>query len=109
MISSLPDWVTAGSAVVAMAGGLVGVYTSFQSRMDVADERLANTAMILEALSKEQARYGQDQVVMKEQIIKSEVSSAYLKEGQDRLHDSMNLLAGEVRQLNQTIVAKHTQ
>ena len=109
MIQNLPDWITAGTAVTAVLGGLFGVYTTTQSRIDVAEERMANAVLILEALSKEQAKYGHDQIVLKEQMARSEVSAEYLKEGQDRLHDSMNLLAGEVRQLNQTIIAKHTQ
>lgn len=107
MISNLPDWITAGTAVTAVMGGLFGVYTSVQSRMDVADERMANAVLILEALSKEQARYDQETIALKEKMVRNEVSAEYLKEGQDRLHANMSLLAGEVRSLNQTIIAKH--
>lgn len=108
MISNLPDWITAGTAVTAVLGGLFGVYTTTQSRIDVAEERMANAVLILEALSKEQARYGNETIVLKEKMARNEVSAEYLKEGQDRLHTNMSLLAGEVRSLNQTIIAKHT-
>lgn len=107
MISNLPDWITAGTAVTAVLGGLFGVYTTTQSRIDVAEERMANAVLILEALSKEQARNSGDTIVLKEKMARNEVSAEYLKEGQDRLHANMSLLAGEVRQLNQTIIAKH--
>lgn len=108
MISNLPDWITAGTAVTAVMGGLFGVYTTTQSRIDVAEERMANAVVILEALSKEQARISSEGYVLKEKLARNEVSAEYLKEGQDRLHDSMNLLAGEVRTLNQTIIANRT-
>ena len=49
MISNLPDWITAGTAVTAVLGGLFGVYTTTQSRIDVAEERMANAVLILEA------------------------------------------------------------
>lgn len=107
MISNLPDWITAGTAVTAVVGGLFGVYTTTQSRIDVAEERMANAVLILEALSKEQARYSSDTMILKEKLARNEVSAEYLKEGQDRLHDNMSLLAGEVRSLNQTILARH--
>ena len=41
-------------------------------------------------------------------MARTEVSAEYLKEGQDRLHTNMSLLAAEVRSLNQAIIAKHT-
>jgi len=109
MISNLPDWITAGTAVTAVMGGLFGVYTTTQSRIDVAEERMANAVVILEALSKEQAKNSGDTIILKEKMARNEVSAEYLKEGQERLHDSMNLLAGEVRALNQTIIAKHSK
>lgn len=109
MISNLPDWITAGTAVTAVMGGLFGVYTTTQSRIDVADERMANAVLILEALSEEQAKYSEETIALKEKMARNEVSAEYLREGQDRLNDSMNILAGEVRQLNQTVLANHTK
>jgi hypothetical protein len=107
VISNLPDWITAGTAVTAVMGGLFGVYTTTQSRIDVAEERMANAVLILESLSKEQYKNSGEVVLLKEKMARNEVSAEYLKEGQDRLHDNMSLLAGEVRALNQTIIAKH--
>jgi hypothetical protein len=109
VIANLPDWITAGTAVTAVMGGLFGVYTTTQSRIDVADERMANAVLILEALSKEQAKYSEETMTLKEKMARNEVSAEYLREGQDRLNDSMNILAGEVRQLNQTVLANHTK
>lgn len=109
MIANLPDWITAGTAVTAVMGGLFGIYATTQSRIDVAEERMSNAVMILEALSKEQARLGHDSIKLKEKMARNEVSAEYLKEGQDRLSSSVSLLTGEVRSLNQAIMARHSK
>ena len=106
MISNLPDWITAGTAVTAVLGGLFGVYTTTQSRIDVAEERMANAVLILEALSKEQAKTNEETIGLKERMARNEVSAQYLKEGQDRLHESMSSLTGEMRSLNSILTAK---
>lgn len=106
MISNLPDWITAGTAVTAVLGGLFGVYTTTQSRIDVAEERMANAVLILEALSKEQAKVSEETIGLKERMARNEVSAQYLKEGQDRLHESMSSLTGEMRSLNSILTAK---
>lgn len=106
MISNLPDWITAGTAVTAVLGGLFGVYTTTQSRIDVAEERMANAVLILEALSKEQAKVSEETTELKERMARNEVSAQYLKEGQDRLHESMSSLTGEMRSLNSILTAK---
>ena len=106
MISNLPDWITAGTAVTAVLGGLFGVYTTTQSRIDVAEERMANAVLILEALSKEQVKASEETTELKERMARNEVSAQYLKEGQDRLHESMSSLTGEMRSLNSILTAK---
>lgn len=106
MISNLPDWITAGTAVTAVLGGLFGVYTTTQSRIDVAEERMANAVLILEALSKEQVKTSEETTELKERMARNEVSAQYLKEGQDRLHESMSSLTGEMRSLNSILTAK---
>jgi len=106
MISHLPDWITAGTAVVAVSGGLLGVYTTTQSRLDIADERMANTIEILERLTVAQSDMGEKLVGFQGRLVKNEVSATYLKEGQDRLHITMSALTGEMRNLNATLTAK---
>ena len=106
MISNLPDWITAGTAVTAVLGGLFGVYTTTQSRIDVAEERMANAVLILEALSKEQVKTSEETTELKERMARNEVSAQYLKEGQDRLHESMSSLTGEMRSLNSILTPK---
>ena len=106
MMQNLPDWITAGTAVVAVSGGLLGVYTTTQSRIDVAEERMANAVLILEALSKEQVKTSEETTELKERMARNEVSAQYLKEGQDRLHESMSSLTGEMRSLNSILTAK---
>lgn len=106
MMQNLPDWITAGTAVVAVSGGLLGVYTTTQSRIDVAEERMANAVLILEALSKEQVKVSEETTELKERMARNEVSAQYLKEGQDRLHESMSSLTGEMRSLNSILTAK---
>lgn len=68
MISSLPDWITAGTAVTAVMGGLFSVYTTTQSRMDVADERLANVIEIVESMALEQQRHDIERHKMAEDL-----------------------------------------
>jgi hypothetical protein len=99
MISSLPDWITAGTAVTAVMGGLFSVYTTTQSRMDVADERLANVIEVVESMALEQQRHDIERHKMAEDLARDQVSLTYLKEGQDRIY-------AEVNRLNEVLTAK---
>ena len=99
MISNLPDWITAGTAVTAVLGGLAGVYTTTQSRMDVADERLANVIEVVEVMALEQQRHDIERRKMAEDLARDQVSLVYLKEGQDRIY-------AEVNRLNEVLTAK---
>ena len=99
MIQNLPDWITAGTAVTAVLGGLAGVYTTTQSRMDVADERLASVIEVVEATVIEQRRHDAERHHLAESLAKEHVSLAYLKEGQERIY-------GEVSRLNEVLTAK---
>lgn len=99
MISSLPDWITAGTAVTAVMGGLFSVYTTTQSRMDVADERLANVIEVVEVMALEQQRHDMERQKMAEDLARDQVSLTYLKEGQDRIY-------AEVNRLNEVLTAK---
>ena len=96
---SIPEWITAGTAVVAVSGGLLGVYTTTQSRMDVADERLANVIEIVEGMAIEQRRYDEERHKLSEDLAKEKVGLLYLKEGQDRIY-------AEVSRLNDVLTAK---
>lgn len=89
--------------MTAVLGGLFSVYTTTQSRIDVTDERVANTIEILERLAKQQEGLESSQTIISERLIKNEVSADYLKEGQDRLLSSMDTLSGEVRMLHRSI------
>ena len=99
MMSNLPDWITAGTAVTAVLGGLAGVYTTTQSRMDVADERLANVIEVVEAMALEQQRHDIERYKMAEDLARDQISLVYLKEGQDRIY-------AEVNRLNEVLTAK---
>lgn len=99
MMSNLPDWITAGTAVTAVLGGLAGVYTTTQSRMDVADERLANVIEVVEVMALEQQRHDMERHKMAEDLARGQVSLAYLKEGQGRIY-------AEVNRLNEVLTAK---
>lgn len=99
MISNLPDWITAGTAITAVLGGLAGVYTTTQSRMDVADERLANVIEVVENMVIEQHRHDEERNLLAQEVAKEQVSLAYLKEGQERIYK-------EVSRLNEVLTAK---
>lgn len=107
MLSNLPDWIGAGAAIAAVTGGLLGVYTTTQSRLDLAEEKMVHAVQILDQLSIKQKEIDEDTQLLKQRVAVSEVSADHLKEGQDRLHESLNSLTVEVRSLNQTILAKH--
>lgn len=96
---NVPEWITAGTAVTAVLGGLAGVYTTTQSRMDVADERLANVIEVVEVMANEQRRHDQERYELARSLAEDSVSLAYLKEGQERIY-------GEVSRLNETLTAK---
>lgn len=108
MISNLPDWVGAGAAVTAVLGGLAGVYATSQSRSDVQDNRIETIVMTLETLTEVQGSLETRQRDLEGKMIRSEVSAEYLQEGQARLSKSVDTLAGEVRQLSQAVLAKHS-
>jgi hypothetical protein len=99
MISGFPEWITAGTAVIAVSGGLLGVYTTTQSRVDVADERLASVIEVVEGMALEQKRHDEERHRMAEAIARNQVSMSYLKEGQDRIYS-------EVNRLNRILTAK---
>ena len=85
--------------MTAVLGGLAGVYTTTQSRMDVADERLANTIEIVERMAIDQQRHDMERHQLAEDLAKEQISLAYLKEGQERIY-------GEVYRLNEVLTAK---
>lgn len=99
MITNLPDWITAGTAVTAVLGGLAGVYTTTQSRMDVADARLANVIEIVESMAIEQKRHDIERNKLTESLVREHISLTYLKEGQERIY-------GEVSRLNDVLTSK---
>lgn len=92
MISNLPDWISAGAATTAVLGGLLGVYTTTQSRMDVSDERLANVIEVVEKMAEEQQRHDLERHKLAEDLAREQVGLAYLKEGQDRIYAELNRL-----------------
>lgn len=99
MINNLPDWISAGAATTAVLGGLLGVYTTTQSRMDVSDERLANVIEVVERVVIEQQRHDLERNKLAEELAREQVGLAYLKEGQDRIY-------AEVSRLNEVLTAK---
>ena len=96
---NVTEWVTAGTAVTAVLGGLAGIYTTTESRMDVADERLANVIEVVEGLALEQKRTEEERKELAESLVREHVSLAYLKEGQERIY-------GEISRLNDVLTAK---
>ena len=96
---NVTEGVTAGTAVLAVLGGLAGIYTTTESRMDVADERLANVIEVVEEMAIEQQRHDAERHSLAQDMAKEQVSLAYLKEGQERIY-------GEISRLNEVLTAK---
>jgi len=99
MIQNLPDWVTAGTAITAVVGGLFGVYATTQSRLDVADERWANVVSVVEQIVEDQKTHNADHVILRERLTKEEVNLVHLRKGQDRIYS-------ELTRLNEVLTAK---
>ena len=106
---NIPEWITAGTAMLAVSGGLLGVYTTTQSRIDISEERLNST---IEAIGR--VADGQISILghvkgLNDKVVKGEVDAAYLVKGQDRLIESVAELTGEVRQLNRIVLSLKVQ
>ena len=99
---NVPEWITAGTAVTAVLGGLAGVYTTTQSRLDVTDERLANVIELVEDMAVEQVRNDEERRELSKSLAEEHVSLAYLKEGQERIY-------GEVSRLNMILTSKYRE
>ncbi len=97
MISNLPDWITAGTAVTAVVGGLFGVYTTTQSRIDVTEERIQNTLQIIHKIAANQEDLTSSTAEINYRLTRSEVSAEYLKEGQDRLMAEVKMLSQDIK------------
>lgn len=97
MISNLPDWITAGTAVTAVVGGLFGVYTTTQSRLDVTEERIQNTLQIIHKIAANQEDLASSTKEINYRLTRSEVSAEYLKEGQDRLMAEVKMLSQDIK------------
>jgi len=108
-VINIPEWITAGTAMLAVSGGLLGVYTTTQSRIDVSEERLNSTIEAIGRVAHSQLSLTDEMRRMNDKVVKSEVSAEYLAKGQDRLSDNLSVLTGEVRQLNRAVLALKVQ
>ena len=99
MIQNLPDWVTAGTAITAVVGGLFGVYATTQSRLDVADERWVNVVSVVEQIVEDQRVHNLDHINLRERLAREEVNLDHLRKGQDRIYS-------ELTRLNEVLTAK---
>lgn len=106
---NMPEWITAGTAMLAVSGGLLGVYTTTQSRIDVSEERLKSTIEAISQVASVQRSVLEEVSALNDKVVRSEVSAEYLSKGQDRLSDNLSVLTGEVRQLNRAILALKVQ
>ena len=102
---NLPEWITAGTAIVAVSGGLLGVYSTTQSRIDISEERLRTTIESIEKVAHSQLDITKEMKRLNDKVVRSEVSAEYLYKGQDRLTDNISELTGEVRQLNKVVLS----
>ena len=105
----IKDWtqvISAVTAILAVLGGMLGVYTSTQSRVDVAEHRISQTTKVLEQLALSHSKLRSEVTSFQERLVRNEVSSSYLKEGQDRLGKSMTELANEIKILNKNLSNK---
>lgn len=99
------EWITAGTAMLAVSGGLLGVYTTTQSRIDVSEERLKSTIEAIGQVANVQRSVLEEVSSLNDKVVRSEVSAEYLAKGQDRLSDNLAQLTGEVRQLNRAVLS----
>ena len=102
---NIPEWITAGTAMLAVSGGLLGVYTTTQSRIDISEERLNSTIEAIGRVADGQIAILGHVKGLNDKVVRSEVSAEYLAKGQDRLTDNLAELTGEIRQLNKVVLS----
>lgn len=94
---NVPEWVTAGTAITAVLGGLFSVYTTTQSRMDVTDEKLLRSAELISQVSNNQRTF-------QDRILRNELGVLGLKEHQDRIEGQLVEMSAEVKQMNNLLI-----
>jgi hypothetical protein len=104
-VINIPEWITAGTAMLAVSGGLLGVYTTTQSRIDISEERLNSTIEAIGRVADGQIAILGHVKGLNDKVVRSEVSAEYLAKGQDRLTDNLAELTGEIRQLNKVVLS----
>ena len=106
---NIPEWITAGTAVTAVLGGLFGVYTSTSNDVLVERERLNALVGVVARIGTHQEQLSLTTMEMKERVIKSEVGADYLQRGQDNLSISVNELNGKVGHMNDLLIKMYAE
>lgn len=106
---NIPEWITAGTAVTAVLGGLFGVYTSTSNDVLVERERLSALVGVVARIGTHQEQLSLTTMEMKERVIKSEVGADYLQRGQDNLSISVNELNGKVGHMNDLLIKMYAE
>lgn len=101
---NMPEWITAGTAVTAVVGGLFGVYTSTANDVAVERERLSALVEVVGRIGTHQEQLSLTTIEVKERLIKSEVGADYLQRGQVELSHKVSEMSGEIGQMNDTLI-----
>ena len=101
---NMPEWITAGTAVTAVVGGLFGVYTTTQNELSVQEERLNTLVEVVARIGTHQEQLSLTTVEVKERLIRDEVVSDYLQRGQITLSKNVSAMGGELRQMNDMLI-----
>lgn len=99
---NIPEWITAGTAMTAVVGGLFGVYATTQSRLDVTQEKLERTFSIVQHIAKTQEGFG-------DRILRNELEGKYLKELQVAIGENVVEVKGDVKQANEMLLKLYIQ
>ena len=101
---NMPEWITAGTAVTAVVGGLFGVYTTTQNELSVQEERLNTLVEVVARIGTQQEQLSLTTIEVKERLIRDEVVSEYMQRGQVRLTKHVSTMSGELRQMNDMLI-----
>lgn len=101
---NVPDWVSASVAVVALGGGLSGMYATMKSNDDVALYRIEQLAVKVRESEEYDGVLTEDIRNIELELNTQKSTMEYLAMGQTRLAQEIGELTKAVKTMNETLI-----
>lgn len=101
---NIPDWVSASVAVVALGGGLSGMYATMKSSDDVALYRIEQLAVKVRESEEYDGVLTEDIRNIELELNTQKSTMEYLAMGQTRLAQEIGELTKAVKTMNETLI-----